>query len=167
MLAPAGAHAAYPGRNGAIAYVGKVGGVTTLLVRKGSSVRGVLDGPVLASPAWSPGGLRLAVVRSSPEGRDVWIARSGGEDPRQLTTGGDNADPAWAPAGDELAYTEGPRGARHLFVVGADATGLRQLTDRAGADDREPDWSVRGQIAFVRDGDLFTCLLYTSDAADE
>jgi dipeptidyl aminopeptidase/acylaminoacyl peptidase len=149
------AGAAFPGRNGAIAYVGTVDGVDNILTRTGQTVAGVAKGDLVASPAWSPLGRRLAFVRTMAQaGSDVWIAGSDGAGARQLTTGGDNVDPAWSPRGDEVAYAEGPKPGRHVFAIGADGNGLRQITFGAG-DDHDPAWSVRDQLVYVRGGDLY------------
>ena len=149
VAAPPAADAAFPGRNGAVAYVGTVNGVTNVLTRTGNVVRGIVKGNVVKSPAWSPLGRRIAFGRTSPAGEDIWIAGLDGAGARQLTTGGDNADAAWSPAGDEVAYSEGPAGSRHVFAIGADGNGLRQVTFGA-SDEHDPSWSVRGQIAYVR-----------------
>ncbi|MCW2990524.1 MAG: hypothetical protein JWM73_1118 [Solirubrobacterales bacterium] len=147
LAAPAGA--AYPGRNGAVAYVAKVGGVSTLLARSGAKVRTVLDGNTISSPAWSPQGRRLAVVRTGPDGTDVWIVGHDGRGARQLTpAGGQASDPTWSPGGGEVAYADGEPGARHIYAMTADGAARRQLTSGT-ADERDPAWSVRGQVAYV------------------
>lgn len=148
LLPAAPASAAFPGKNGAIAYVGKVGGVTNLLKRSGNVVSGVLKGNVITSPAWSPQGRRLAAVRTSPEGTDIWIVGHDGLGARQLTSGGGHGDPAWSPKGDEIAFTEGPPGDRHIHAIGADGNGQRQITSGPN-DERAPAWSAREQIAYV------------------
>ncbi len=143
------ASAAYPGSNGAVAYVGQVHGVDTLLARTGRSVRGLLSGVGLADPVWSPLGRRLAFVRASADGRDVWIVGENGQGERRLTrSANDETDPAWSPGGDEVAYAGGPARARHIFAVGADGNGTRQITFGA-ADARQPAWSATGRIAYV------------------
>lgn len=148
-LAPAPADAAFPGRNGAVAYVGKVDGVQNLLARTGGVVRGLLKGGTLAGPEWSPQGRRIAVVRSSSAGKDIWVVGPDGKGARQVTaTGRSEVDPTWSPGGDEIAYAEGSRGARHIYAIGADGIGLTQVTFGSN-DQHDPAWSVRGQIAYA------------------
>lgn len=148
-LAAPPAMAAYPGRNGAVAYVADVDGVSTLLVRSGSRVRAVLDGDTISSPAWSPQGRRIALVRTGPDGQDVWVAGHDGQGARPLTaSGGDATDPTWSPGGNEIAFAKGPAGARHVYAVRADGSGLRQITSGT-ADERQPAWSAAGPIAYV------------------
>jgi len=147
-LAPP-ASATSPGRNGAIAYIGRIDGTDTLLARTGPRVRGVLTGARLADPAWSPLGRRLAVVRSSPDGQDIWIVGENGQGPRQLTTSAnDETDPTWSPEADEVAFTGGPASARHIYAIGAEGHDVRQITFGA-ADVRQPAWSSTGRIAYV------------------
>ncbi|MDX6665438.1 MAG: hypothetical protein QOG68_1644 [Solirubrobacteraceae bacterium] len=150
VVAAPPATAAFPGKNGKLAYIARVGaGEQSLITRTGANVRGLLKGGVLASPAWSPLGRRLAFTRDSSDGKEVWIVAAGGQGVRQLTEAGANAaDPTWSHAGDQLAYAAGPKGGRHIFVIGADSLDAHQLTS-APADEHDPAWSVRGQIAYA------------------
>lgn len=148
LALPVPADAAFPGRNGKVAYVGEAGGRTTLLVRQGSSVRGVLDGGAMASPAWSPQGRRIALVRATPAGKELWTLAHDGQGVRQVTDAPqDVGSPAWSPSGAEIAYA----GAGEIHVVSADGGTTRTLT--AGT---EPAWGARGRIAFVARGDVWT-----------
>lgn len=149
LALPPAAEAGFAGRNGKVAYVGKVDDTTTLIVRQGNSVRGVLDGGAMESPAWSPQGRRLAVVRFGPEGKQLWTLAHDGQGARQITAAATGVTgPAWSPTGGEIAYATGPPGARHVFAVTADGGALRQVTNGA-ADERDPAWSVSNQIAYV------------------
>lgn len=144
---PAGA--AFEGRNGKIAYVGELGGTTTLLVRQGDRVRAVLSGGAMTSPAWSPRGRRLVVVRAGADGRELWTLAHDGVAARQLTRSATSAvDPAWSPTGGEIAYTDGAPGQRDIFAVTADGGDARRITDGT-ADERDPAWSATGRIAYV------------------
>ena len=100
------------------------------------------------SPAWSPGGNKVAFVRSirrdsqqlSPP--DVWVKDTETGQEKQLTD-----DPAsesgfaWSPDGSRLAF-ERDGG---VYVMDADGSGVTYLA--AGG---QPDWSPKGpKIAFV------------------
>ena len=147
LAAPA--DAAFSGRNGAVAYVAESVGRPRCWCADNTGVRGILEGDTISAPAWSPQGLRLAVVRTGPDGQDVWIVDADGRGLRRLTSpGGDSEDPAWSPAGDQVAFAEGARGERHVYVRTADGASLRQLT-RGTADERDPAWSALGRIAYV------------------
>jgi dipeptidyl aminopeptidase/acylaminoacyl peptidase len=143
------AAAAFEGRNGAVAYVGEVDDTPTLLVRRGNSVGGVLDGGALTSPAWSPQGRRLVVVRGGADGQDLWTVAHDGLGARQITNSATDAiDPAWSPTGGEIAFADGAPGARHIYAVTADGGAVRQVTNGT-ADERDPAWSATGRIAYV------------------
>lgn len=144
---PAGA--AFEGRNGAVAYVGKLDGAMTIIVRRGDRVRGILTGGAMSSLAWSPQGRRLVVARSGAAGKQLWTLAHDGAGARQITNSAAGAtDPAWSPAGGEVAFTDGVPGSRHVYAITADGGAVRQITNGT-ADERDPAWSSGGQIAYV------------------
>lgn len=50
-------------------------------------------------PHWSPDGTRILYTKSSPAGRDLWVASADGKNPINLTRGqGDNYSASWSPA---------------------------------------------------------------------
>lgn len=57
--------------------------------------------------------------------------------------------PAWSPDGRRIVFSGEVDGNRDLYVVERDGSGLRRLTSGPKLD-REPVWSTRGEIAFVR-----------------
>lgn len=148
LLAPA-SPAAAAGDPGAIAFVGPRGDERVLYVRRAGRTVGLLRG-LLADPAWSPLGRRIAITRETPEtGRAVWIYNLDGTGGRQLTASELAAShPSWAPAGRALVFSAGPTGQRTLHVIGADGSRDRQLTT-GPADQHSPVWSAKDQIAFV------------------
>lgn len=148
---PEPADAAYPGRNGAIAFAGERRGERMLYVRRGGRTQGLLRGGGLADPAWSPRGVRLAVTREVPGvGRAIWIYNRDGTGARQLTPAENaGAHATWAPGAGRLAYAAGVAGQRRIHVIGADGAGDRELTASEPADQYDPAWSRRNRIAFV------------------
>ncbi|MCW2968066.1 MAG: hypothetical protein JWM71_1838 [Solirubrobacteraceae bacterium] len=159
---PAGADAAYPGRNGAIAFTGTdSAGVQTLFVRGAGGTRGLLKGDAVANPAFSPYGRRIAVTREVPDsGRAIWLYNTDGSGGRQLTVSAlAGSQATWAPSGQRLAYAAGAHGERTIHVVFANGAGDRALTN--GPEDQyAPDWSHHGTVAFVATeptgADIFT-----------
>ena len=147
LTLPAAADAGFAGSNGKVAYVGKLGGATTLIVRDGRTVEGILDGGVIQDPAWSPQGRRLAVVRGGAGGKEIWAVDHDGRGLRQVTRAAAHAvDPAWAPSGAEIAYASAGR----IHAVSADGSTGREI-----AEGGDPAWSSRGTIAFTARGNLF------------
>jgi acid phosphatase type 7 len=142
------AHAAFPGRNGVIAYEANSStrGVFYARTTAGGALRRIITGGPSRDPAFSPQGRRLAFARNGA----VWSMYVDGFGLQKLTARRVRAtEPAWSPRGDALVFTGGAAGNRHLYTVEADGTTLRQLTFEGRADG-SPAWSVRDQIAFVR-----------------
>jgi Tol biopolymer transport system component len=111
-----------------------------------------------AGPAWSPDGRRIAFMRLSPAGWDVYVMNTDGSGQRRLARNAWLAAPAWSPDGRKIAF-ERPRRDRNaegyainseIFVVTADGSGERRLTRNTGRDSN-PVWSPDGRrIAFER-----------------
>ncbi|HEX2232567.1 MAG TPA: hypothetical protein VHG69_04300 [Thermoleophilaceae bacterium] len=164
LCAPAPAQAAFPGRNGLVAYYqDDVGGLEdhgiSTETLSGRGARGPL-GPSCAEgrpdpcprhPAWSPDGRRIAFDL----GGRIGIMDADGGNVTTLSFPGITASrPAWSPAGDRLVF-DGIGGGTTpgLYVAGTDGSGLRRLIRGAQA-----SWSARNVIAFVRDNRLFRIL---------
>jgi len=151
LLLVAPAAAAYPGKNGSIAFVGNKRGDQAIYVRSGGRTRGFLREGLVADPVFSPQGRRIALTRELPEiGRGIWILNTDGSGARQLTAPElVGSHPTWSPGGRSIAYSAGPHGARTIHLVGADGNRDRLLT--AGpADQHDPAWSRGNTIAFVQ-----------------
>jgi len=154
----AGAHAAFPGANGRIAFTRFVPsspggdgapdhGTFTGTIRPDGGGRQLFpcgsDGLPCRDrdPAFSRDGVRIAF--STGEGPDARIAvmRSDGTDLRVLPVDGER--PTWSPSGRRLAFERDGQ----IWIVDADGGDLEQLTFRGGS---QPAWSSDGRIAFTR-----------------
>jgi acid phosphatase type 7 len=146
--APA-AQAAFPGRNGVIAYQTRSSarGVFDARNGDGRGFRRLVGAGAVREPAFSPGGRRLAFARAGA----IWVMQVDGTGQRRLVAQAvPESEPAWSPLGDAVVFAAGRAGRRRLYTVGADGQGLTPITARPGADDRSPAWSRTGRIAFVR-----------------
>jgi acid phosphatase type 7 len=155
MLAavPAGAEAAFPGRNGELAYHGSAGGVLYVRGADGDGLRRVRVPGRPADPAYSPLGRRIAFASNGA----IWVMNAEGTDVRRLTPPGLwSRSPAWAPDGAAITFAGGAEGTRDLYRIALDGSDLRRLTSTVGDEDA-PAWSPRGgRIAFARRGDIHT-----------
>ncbi|PWT82286.1 MAG: hypothetical protein C5B57_08915, partial [Blastocatellia bacterium] len=70
---------------------------------------------LLAVPAFSPDGQRIAYTRQGPEGNRIWLSPIAGGPPVRLSEIDSVQDsPSWSPDGSWIAYVEGTRGAWSL-----------------------------------------------------
>jgi Tol biopolymer transport system component len=175
LALPAPALAAFPGANGPIAFgwadrfedelglmpstlklsidVARPGGHGRRSLRACMQVEGQPDSGDCSieyrSPAWSPGGTRLAF----DAGTRLAVMRSDGTRFRLLGQHtSDDGEPAWSPGGDRLVFsgTETVGSRTELYVLHLASGRVRRLTTGGG---RSPAWSSRGRIAFTRGGD--------------
>ena len=173
-LVPAAAHAAFPGRNGAIMYGYNDGGTVlddqsgdeANYVEKSIRAHGryesrfitgcteiyVSDSPCerqsFRDPAFSPDGARIVL----DAGASLALVDFDGSDFRLLPAHGqDDGMPAFSPRGSWLVFGAGAplrygrRSHRSVWISNADGGDARRLVKGDA-----PAWSSRGWIAFVR-----------------
>lgn len=104
------------------------------------------------SPALSPDGRQVALVRDGPEVGGLWVQSSAGGPPRQVFAGqAVSHPPAWTPDGASLAFVAERDGVRGLHLVGVEGGAPRLLVAGGfGAPAVSPDgrWlSVSGRCA--------------------
>lgn len=123
LLPAAPASAAFPGRNGKIAFGAE--GKIYVIQPDGTGLRRLPLGPgPVGTPSWSPSGRRIAFTCDGGSRRDaeICLARPDGSRRRTLTSNGvTDADPSWGPDGTTILFTraEGPYGAPgdHLIAL--------------------------------------------------
>src|SRR5207253_1195924 len=136
------AHAAFPGKNGKIAF----GGIYTINP-DGTGRTFLVNGN---DPAWSPDGRTIAYsVRGS-----LWLVDADGSHARQILVPPTNAtynEPSWSPDGSKIAFgRECPNCFEAgIWTMNPDGTGQTRLTSTR--DDSRPAWSPDGsKIVFAR-----------------
>jgi Tol biopolymer transport system component len=156
---PGAAEAAFPGKNGRIAFTAQTefrgelvsSRIDTVLPNgRGRRVLGVCRGEAGCfdtSPAWSPNGRLLAFIhgQAGSESR-LSVVRGDGTGLRQPTQ--PVGQPVWAPNGRLFSFIGDEDG---LYRVGADGA-RRQVTSRPAGG---AAWSVRGRIAYAHDDDPY------------
>ena len=166
-LAPPGARATYPGKNGRIATVydqfDRGGGFDVslrLLDRNGATKARFsrcsrpdesedANGPCPYDPAFTPDGRTIAHTL----GKRLALQASTGGAPTILPplTARDR-DPYPSPNGRKLVFTGTVSGKSNLYTVNLDGTGLTRVTRAGGG---SPSWSSRGEIAYVAGGKIW------------
>lgn len=171
-LAAAPTEAAFPGRNGQLAFSQLVAfdtpGTSFIeLVRSdGSGRRRLAACPAgvacrAAQPAFSPGGTTIAFASGIETSNAIGLVKVDGSQLRRLPQlTGQDIQPAWSPDRAQLVFS-GPQDGGpsfDIFTTAVASPGARRLTLRPGTDDGEPAWSTRGRVAFRRGRDLYAML---------
>jgi Tol biopolymer transport system component len=162
------AQAAFPGKNGKIAFWHHFDIYT--VNPRGTNVRLLSGAPGKDeySPAWSPGGKRIAFVatlsrnRHRPANNDIYMMHADGSHQVRLTYS-KRADvtPAWSPSGKRIIFSRlvGQKSDQNydLFTVDRYGNTVKRLTDTPEQDERQPAWSPSGgKIAYSgRSGGIY------------
>jgi Tol biopolymer transport system component len=99
------------------------------------------------SPSWSPDGQSIAFLSNRAEGWDLYTMPATGGQATRLTRGATADDPAWSPDGQWIAIERN----HQIEAVSPDGSDRQVLVRNAS----QPTWSPSGQLAFVRDRDLY------------
>ena len=157
--APAGA--AFPGRNGLIAWTHPTSLTTDaeifVMLPNGQSKRQLSHNEQNDFfPAWSHDGRWVAFESASAIDVDVWVMNLSGTVSRNISQMPGVADrgPAWSPDGTRIAFwRQHFDGTSGIWVMNSDGTNQIRLTEDANIDSY-PAWSPDGSlIAFVSERD--------------
>jgi Tol biopolymer transport system component len=166
VLVP-GAEAAYPGKDGPIAYSflhieegEDSGGLLTHGPRLKEKPRVLSEGAEDRAPAYSANGRLVAFEGQrdpgEPQGTHIYVMRADGSGVRRLTTGGTfyDSDPTFSPDGKKIVFGRSPVNssrASHLFEVPVSGGEPTQLTSGSGHDSEAVFTSNGHTILFVSD----------------
>jgi TolB protein len=162
------AEAAFPGRNGKIAFVNTCPDlgypkIYTMKPNGDNKTRLTNSRNFDGSPAFSPNGKKIAFESD----QDIYTMSATGTDKKNVTRSNnvEESDPAWSPDGTKIAFS-GQSGS-DIYVINKDGSGLTRLTTHAGAD-ISPAWSPDGtRIAFVKIRQGSNLKIYVMKAARE
>jgi TolB protein len=132
LLPVAFAGAAFPGRNGAIAFArsSSARSPSDIWIQTPSGKQRRLtasSGVEETSPAFSPNGRLIAYIRREAGDADIWLMKSDGTDKRAVVdSGADDLQPSFFPGGQSLVFTifDGERGWT-VDSVRIDGSGMR------------------------------------------
>jgi Tol biopolymer transport system component len=110
----------------------------------GRETRLVQDG---FNPAYAPVGGRLAFDATYARGRRIWIADSGGRNPRQVTSDSSEAvvhsEPRWSPDGRRIVFRRVEKIKSDILTLDLDTPGMNRVTDD-NVLDMDPVWAADG-----------------------
>jgi WD40 repeat protein len=169
------AEAAFPGKNGKIAFTslrdGRTGSedIYTMNPRGTAVYRLTNYSGSDFEPAWSPDGTKIAFMSyrhgtfESTYSLNTMNARGTAVEPL-ISDPQDDHDPAWSPDGTKIAFARYRDGNDEIYTINPNGTGLNRLTNDPKPEDDAPAWSPDGKrIAFSsnRDGDSEVFLMDT------
>ena len=192
LIAASSAQAAFPGRNGRIAFSDyySYGNYEIFSIEPNATglVR-LTDNPALdMEPAWSPNGRHIAFTSSRDAADpscqsqgfncdlDVYVMNADGSEVRRLTDQpGRDSEPAWSPDGKRIVFTSLRDSDRlipgsdvfnsELYVMKANGRKQTRITTFPFVD-KQPVWSPDGaRIAFFRGDCAYNCTshIWTAD----
>jgi Tol biopolymer transport system component len=138
LALPAPAHAAFPGKNGKIAFVRSQLNVSPPLVyTMEPDGSGIAQLPIMNLarsnfPAWSPDGMKIAFTSAVGSGRtDIYVENADGGGQLKLTDDPESdAYPNWSPDGSKIVFTKPDAvGNAQIYVMNLDGSGQTKLTD--------------------------------------
>lgn len=93
--------------------------------------------------------VRIAYVVGSVGNTDIYVADADGRNRVCVACRScDEAEPAWSPDGQNIIYQSNCEGSYDIWQVGADGGLPKRLTQISHSDEREPDCSLGGHIAY-------------------
>ena len=121
---------------------------------------------LLAAPAWSPDGRRIAyLVTAWPVRSEIWIMNANGSGKRRLVANAIflTGRPAWSPDGHSIAFASNRTGHSDIYAMNL-TTGRTQNLTKDKAANGMPTWSPDGHsLAFTSSRDQGNMDIYVLD----
>jgi Tol biopolymer transport system component len=142
------AEAAFPGKNGRIAYQGSDRVIYTVLPDGGRKTKVTNSNMESYNPSFSADGKRIAYTGWDGNDTEIYTIKATGGKPFQVT---DNAKhdrgPSWSPNGKQIAFTrysdsDLPNEAAAVYKVSAHGGSEILVTDNNGTGALYPSWGV-------------------------
>ena len=147
-----GASAAFPGRDGRLAYTFNTdaGGFDIATIwADGTGKRRLTRNNDSYDSQYGPAGRRIAFTRvDRSNNAEVWLMGAAGKNKRPLITGAPAWDPAWSPDGSQIVYVGESDNGPQLFIYTLATGASAQLTFAAserGPFAAQPAWSPGGR----------------------
>src|SRR5207248_3299204 len=107
-----------------------------------TNTRGISEG----TPAWSPGGAKIAFVRYDGGGSGIWVMRADGTESDPLVESASKwlIDPTWSPDGTKIAFSQGTGNTWGIWVINVDSRRLYKVAEENNTRMLRPDWSPDG-----------------------
>jgi Tol biopolymer transport system component len=177
------AEAAFPGKNGRIAFCIGSGFAISSARPNGSGYRQETfqTSEFACEPAYSPDGTKLAFTSDQDDDYEIYVKNLASGRVTQLTNNAFQPDdsgtydkpiqerrPAWSPDGSAIIFDRyGSASAPDLWVMDADGTDAVRLTHTTASAEWNAAWSPDGtKIAFVREDDVWVMDADGSDQED-
>lgn len=103
-------------------------------------------------PKFSPDGQRIAWIRSIGNNTTIYVMNADGNDPMQITTGGQIYRFEWSVDGRIFTNWEHPEGICRNCVVSADGSGVMDAGGKGAIQEFLPFWTLDGQRVEIISG---------------
>ena len=143
MVVATTAQAAYPGKDGRLAFGARIGDNVDVYSMKenGNDLRRLTDAAGFdICAAYSADGNDIAFCSNRTGSFEIWTMKANGTGERQVTVGAGATFPDYSPDGSRIAYGGFADGDSEVYVIDADGTDVVQLTSDPAFDEL-PAWS--------------------------
>jgi Tol biopolymer transport system component len=143
------AEAAFPGKNGRIAYQGSDRVIYTVLPDRGGKTKVTNNDMESYNPSFSADGKKIVYTGWDGNDTEIYAVKATGGRPFQVTFNRwVEFDPSWSPNGKQIAFTrysdsDLPNEAAAVYKVAADGGSEILVTDNNGTGALYPSWGSR------------------------